>query len=139
MGLEDNKTIVKRFLVASGCGDLETVAALLTDDAQVVTMGSSMVSGNRNREQVLELLKSLSTLLRSGIEFTFLTITAEEDRVSCEMMGRSTLVKGGEYNNQYHMLAKLRDGKLRSLREYIDTKYTDAVLGPVIESRSAEK
>lgn len=52
---------------------------------------------------------------------------------------RSTLVTGGEYNNQYHILARIRDDKLRLLREYIDTKYTDATLGIALAKLQSSK
>lgn len=130
--LEENKHAFKEFLLAIGRGDAAKVAALLTDDAQVTTMGSSIVSATRNRDEVVALISALNSVTKGGIELTFISFTAEEDRVSCEATGRSTLVTGGEYNNQYHMLATIREGKICSLREYIDTKYTDAALGPAM-------
>jgi ketosteroid isomerase-like protein len=127
--LQRNKDVFRNFLLAIGRGDADAVAALVTDDVQIMTMGTSVVSANRNREQLLELVKGLSAVTENGIALNFISFTAEEDRVSCEMTGCSTLVTGGEYNNQYHLLARIRDGKLCLLREYIDTKYTDATLG----------
>ena len=64
-----------------------------------------------------------------GISFEFLNLTAEDDRVAVEAKGRSTEVSGKEYNNEYHFLIFFRDGKVCRMKEYLDTKLAEEVLG----------
>ena len=134
--LQKNKAILKNFELAICRGDVDGVKALISDDVQVITMGSSVVSATRNYDQLIELVKGLDSVTTSGIEMRFISMTAEEDRVSCEMEGNSTLLNGTAYNNQYHVLAHIRDGKIYLLKEYMDTKYADATVGAMLASQN---
>jgi hypothetical protein len=40
-------------------------------------------------------------------------------------------------NNIYHFLFAIRNGKVAEVHEYIDTKYTDEVLGPLMQELAA--
>lgn len=132
--MEDHKAIVRRFLTALGKGDVDTLKTLITDDVAAVCTGTSIVSGTRNYADICTTAGFLNKVTRNGIEFRILTMTAEEDRVSCEVEGRSTLANGKSYNNQYHFLFFLRNGKVRILKEYIDTKLADETLGPLLQA-----
>ena len=39
---------------------------------------------------------------------------------------------GKSYNNQYHFLLFVRDGKVSKVMEYLDNQLADAVLGPYL-------
>ena len=71
-------------------------------------------------------------ITKSGIEFKILNLTAEDDRVACEAQGFSTMINGKAYNNEYHFLFSFRDGKVCQVKEYLDTKLADEVLGPYL-------
>jgi uncharacterized protein len=135
--MEDNKTLCRNFLNAICRGDVEGAVSRTTDDFVVHTMGTSLVSGRRDRAQMSELIGLLAKVTVDGIALEFEAMTEEDGRVSIEMTGRSELVSGGSYNNVYHLLAHVRDGKLWLLKEYIDTKYADESLGPAISILTA--
>jgi len=42
--------------------------------------------------------------------------------------GHLRTAKGREYRNHYHFVFKLRDGKIRAVKEYVDTQYAHQVL-----------
>jgi hypothetical protein len=65
-----------------------------------------------------------------GIRFRILHLTAEADRVAVEARGSSTLMNGNQYNNEYHFLIFIRDGKVYKFMEYLDTQLADEVLAP---------
>ncbi|MET0985582.1 MAG: nuclear transport factor 2 family protein [Steroidobacteraceae bacterium] len=127
-----NKAATRQFFKALGSGDVATLKNLVTDDVEAITPGTADISGTRNYEIVMQLAKAFPLITQSGIEFRILNLTAEDDRVACEMEGYSTLRNGKPYNNCYHFPVFFRDGKICRLKEYLDTKLGDAVLGPYI-------
>lgn len=129
---EANKKMVRQFLTALGSGDGETVATLLTDDCYADCTGSSIVSKIRDRDEIIRTCGYFQRTMKDGIRFEILNMTAEEDRVAVEAEGFSDLRSGGTYNNQYHFLFFMRDGKIAKLREYMDTKLAEDVLRPII-------
>lgn len=129
-----NKQVVRTFLTALGQGDAETVDSLLTEDCVAVCTGTSIVSRTRDRREIVRTADYFKRTMTDGVRFEILTMTAEDDRVAVESEGFSELNNGIPYNNQYHFLFFLRDGKICKLKEYMDTKLADEVLRPVIVS-----
>lgn len=125
-----NKETAKKFLIAMGTGDVETVKSLITDDMAIVTTGTSLISVTHDYHALLGIAKGISKISKGGIDFDFLNLTAEENRVAVETHGKSTLLDGTAYNNQYHFLIFFRDDKICRMHEYLDTKLVDAVLVP---------
>lgn len=130
--MQDNKSVVREFLSALGAGDAERLKSVITEDIAAICTGTSVLSGTRHHAEILATTAGLKQVTQNGIDFKILNLTAEDDRVACEAEGRSILVTGTPYNNQYHFLFTLRDGKVCGLKEYIDTKLADAVLGPLM-------
>ena len=125
-----NKETAKKFLTAMGTGDADTVKSVITSDMTIVTTGTSLMSVTHDYNAILGVAGGISAVTKSGIAFTFLNLTAEDDRVAVETEGKSTMLDGTPYNNQYHFLIFFRDGKVCKMREYLDTKLVDAVLVP---------
>jgi ketosteroid isomerase-like protein len=50
-------------------------------------------------------------------------VTAEGDRVAIEATGRGRLRNGRDYDNSYHFLMIVRDGRVLSVREYMDSQH----------------
>jgi uncharacterized protein len=128
--MNDNKTLVNAFLESLGTGNTERLKTLITEDFSAVATGTAIVSGTRSRDELLHAAQMLKAGTTNGIEFRVLNLTAEADRVAAEVEGYATFVSGLAYNNQYHFLFFIRDGKICKLKEYFDTKLADAVLGP---------
>ena len=132
-----NKQVVRDFLSALGRGDVEGIAATLALEVEAVATGTSFMSGTRDRETILSTAGTLGLITKNGIDFEILSMTAEEDRVAAESKGRSTLVNGTPYNNEYHMLFRLKDGKIFQIREYFCTKLTEEAFGPILAQQTA--
>lgn len=64
-----------------------------------------------------------------GIDFTVHALTAEGDRVAAEVESHAPLVNGKVYNNHYHMLFEIRDGKIAVVKEYADTAHARDIFG----------
>jgi ketosteroid isomerase-like protein len=126
--LEANKVVARAFLAALGGADKAMVGAVLHPDCRAIATGTCALSGERNRDAVLSTVDMLSEATRGGIAFSIISITAEEDRVSVEVEGKSILTSGKPYNNQYHFLFYVRGGKITRLKEYFCTKLAEEAL-----------
>ena len=63
-----------------------------------------------------------------GIRLTPKAFTTEGDRVAVETESYAKHVNGKTYQNQYHFLFEVRGGKIRAVREYLDTMHANDVL-----------
>ena len=66
----------------------------------------------------------------TGLRFTVLATTAEEDRVAVEGESYGIARTGKTYNNLYHLLVLLENGKIKTVREYLDSGHVTETLGP---------
>jgi uncharacterized protein len=130
--MRDNKSVVKEFLLGLGAGDVEKVRSVIAEDISAVCTGTCVMSTTRNHAEVLAAIGMLKQATKNGIEVRILNLTAEEDRVSAEWEGRATLANGKPYNNQYHFLCFVRNGRIYRINEYLDTKLVQEVFGPMM-------
>ena len=65
--------------------------------------------------------------LKDGLRMTVVSCIAEADRVAVEVESAGDLKNGRRYRQQYHMLLTFKDGKISSVREYLDTQHANDV------------
>jgi ketosteroid isomerase-like protein len=123
--LQQNKKIVEDFLATFSAGDIDGVGEGLTDDATWWVLGSiDNFSGSYTKQEMLNLLPNFKTVYTTGaLKIEPRTMTAEDDRVAVEAEGHAELANGRVYNPLYHFLFQVRDGKVASVREYLDTDH----------------
>ncbi|HEX5586664.1 MAG TPA: ketosteroid isomerase, partial [Acidimicrobiia bacterium] len=68
------------------------------------------------------------TMLEAPIRQQVLLMTAEEDRVAVVSEGHAVTLDGVPYDNMYHFLFELRDGRIAAVWEFNDTEHATAVL-----------
>jgi len=126
---ERNKQIVTEFMEVFSGGDVETILSRLTDDATWWVAGTIPgISGTKDKAAFAEMVSGIAASTTSGaIRLTPLAFTAEGDRVAVETESYTELTNGRVYNNLYHFLFTVRDGKIASVKEYLDTEHTTAV------------
>ena len=127
-----NKDVAAAFFVALGRGDVAGLQRVLHPELVAIATGTSLFSGTRRVQDVLDAAAMLKSAAPEGIEFTVVSMTAEENRVSAEAEGRSVLANGSPYDNQYHFLFTVQDGQIVGIKEYFCTKLADAALGPLV-------
>lgn len=128
------KSAALAWLHAIENNDMDAYRASLTDDVCHEVMGSCALSGKRDKAESCALVSQLVDAFADGVRFDIETVTAEEDRVAVEFRGYAELSSGGSYNNSYHVLFQIRDGKICHIREYADTKLVDDVLASMSSS-----
>lgn len=126
---ETNKAVVTEFMEVFSGGDVEAILAFLTDDATWWVAGTiDGISGEKDKAAFGEMLAGLSTLSTTGaIALTPKALTAEGDRVAAETESYAELSNGRVYNNHYHFVFELSGGRIRRVKEYLDTEHTRAV------------
>lgn len=72
----------------------------------------------------------------NGLRFTITATTAEPDRVAVEAESYGHTRDGQLYNNLYHLLVQLGEGRIRSVREYLDSGHATEVLAASAPSQT---
>ena len=126
---EENKQLVLKFWEAFSESRFDDALALVADDVTWWVAGSGEVSGSYTKEEFAGLIKGIGESAPNGIKIIPKVLTAEEDRVAMECESYGELDNGKVYNNFYHMLHQVRDGKLVNVKEYMDTAHVQEVFG----------
>ena len=124
---EENKKIAVKFfdLLSSGS---EEYLDFYCDDSIIWTAGENAIGGKRSKEEIVEFAQGILAAFPNGIAFNITGITAEDDRVAVEVSGDAIHASGQAYNNKYHFLLIIRDGKIMELKEYMDTQLAAKIL-----------
>lgn len=121
--IESNKEIVANFFETFSRGDVPGVIDRMHDDGNWWVSGAiEGMSGTYPKATLAGLLDGARALYREGaLRITPTSMTAEDDRVAVEATSFATMEDGRVYANSYHFLVTLRDGKVATVREYMDT------------------
>ena len=126
--VKKNKELTLAFFDAMQRGDADAIADTYADDGRVVTMGNTLISGSRSKEEIRGFAGGVLEAFPEGLEFTIHCMTAEDNRVAVEASSRGMHASGQPYCNHYHFLLTWRDGELVELKEYMDTEHATEVL-----------
>ncbi|GAA2851736.1 nuclear transport factor 2 family protein [Pseudonocardia halophobica] len=126
---EENKKVVTEFMEVFSSGDVNGILGSLTDDATWWVAGNIPgISGTKDKSGFGEMLGGIAEGTKTGaITLTPLAFTAEGERVAVETESYAELKNGRVYNNLYHFVFTVRDGKISSVKEFLDTEHTTAV------------
>lgn len=128
--IEHNKQFVRDFFDAMNQGNVTAIIDAYHDEGYVHTMGHTLISGKFNKEQIAAAADGIFEAFPQGLSFEILTMTAEDNRVAVEATSHGMHMSGNLYENHYHFLFTLKDSKLLSLQEFMDTeRVTDVLCG----------
>jgi len=114
MGKEENKKFAQTFLEALSRGDWQFVEDAYAEDVVIWTAAPELFPSNGSFPE--------------GLKFTVKAMTAEGERVAIEAESYGKHISGKIYNNLYHFLMVIRNGKISELKEYMDTMHANEVL-----------
>ncbi len=130
MSTENNKQLVRKMFE-----DMDGYLASLADDYTHTIPGKSAFAGTMTRAQYTEVMaQGVGMFFPNGIKMTIKGMIAEGDRVAVEAESYGETAEGTVYNNEYHFLFEVRDGKIQATREYMCTAHIVEVLGPLMAS-----
>jgi len=128
MSAEDNKRFILGFFEDLSAGKGEAVLGAMADSATWWIQGNFPLSGTKTKAQFAELIGQLGSKIDGGLRVTPTGLTAEGDRVAVEAESFAKMTNGKTYQNKYHFLFIVRDGKIQSVKEYLDTIHANEVL-----------
>lgn len=131
MSAEANKKVVLAFLENLSAGKGQEMFAAMADSLTWWVAGKPdrfELAGTKTKAQMVELLSGLGAKLPKGLRVTPKAMTAEGDRVAVEAESYGETANGKVYNNLYHFLFEVRDGKIQAVKEYMDTIHAKDVL-----------
>lgn len=127
--LETNKATVLAFWKAFSESRFADALGLLADNATWRVMGNTSISKTYSKAEFSQLVHGIADSTVQGIQVKGTVLTAEGDRVAMEAGSYGPMKSGKVYQNQYHFLHILRNGKIEAVREYLDTEHVTAIFG----------
>lgn len=126
-----NKEIVAAFWQAFSISDVEGALSYLSDDDFswwiLGDPNKFCLAGSRDKAAFADLLKSVLDVCPDKLKMTPSAWTCEGERVAMEAESYG-YVDGKLYNNLYHFLHVVKDGKISQVKEYLDTTHATEVL-----------
>ncbi len=129
MTTEANKALVSEVFACFTANDIAGALDRMTDDVTWWISGKpehQPAAGVYNREKISGLFYRMDGQLKRGLKMTVKGLVAEGEKVAVEIESYGELRNGRVYNNEYHMLMTIRDGKISEVREYLDTQHVFA-------------
>ncbi|MFC2948043.1 nuclear transport factor 2 family protein [Virgibacillus sediminis] len=129
---EKNKQLVKEFMEVFSTGNIDRFLSYMSDSATWWVAGNiEGVSGEKTMAEFREMNSGLATATKEGaISLKPLAWTAEGNRVAVETESYAEMTNGKIYNNLYHFLFEVENGKIQKVKEFLDTEHTrDVFLG----------
>jgi hypothetical protein len=138
-----NKKLMEEIFANAGNTDPKArnralFTASLADDAQWVVTGQ--YSWSRTFTGKTSILSDLHGHVRSLLAEPARTIArrfiADGEYVVVEARGDNVTKAGVRYDNEYCLVSRLENGKIKEIREYCDSVLTETALGPFPDARN---
>jgi ketosteroid isomerase-like protein len=119
--------LVREFFETLSTGHLEALRPLFHEDASWEATGKSIPGAGitRGRDAIIDdFLAPVRGLFVPGDpKIKILQIFSKDGQVAAETEAIGRLSNGKDYHNRYAWIIEIKDDKVYSLREYMDTAY----------------
>src|SRR5580692_2402953 len=123
MSIEENVQVVKDFFAALGSGDKQRLLALVAEDIEWIIPGKDwpLAGTRRGHAGLADLLETASKTMETSTEPR--EFVAQGDRVLVVGFVRGKVKATNKaFEDDWIFAITVRDGKLTSIREYVDTQ-----------------
>jgi uncharacterized protein len=140
MSAAENKKLVQQIYADSANRSGTTFVDNIAEDVSWVVTGQYSWSGAyKGKDAILNgLLGHLRTLLTDRTRTVAFNFIAEGDYVVVETKGDNVTKTGDRYDNEYCMVWRLENGRIKEVKEYCDSALVERVLGPFPASKLAK-
>ena len=129
MNAEDNKRAAKATWKAFASRDPAEIAAMFTDDAQWFAPPGNATAAALNatkhvmgKADIVQFIAfEFGKLFARDVKLDFKGLYGDGDIVVVEHRLRATLANGAPYDNDYCFVLEMENGRIRRMREYMDT------------------
>src|SRR5260370_19799615 len=121
MSSEGNKQLTSEFFARFGANDIGGALDPMTDDETWWIAGKpglAPTAGVKNKAQIARVFDRLLGQMKNGLRMTVKGSIAEGDLVDVRLEAYGELHHGRVYNNEYHILDKVRDGQICAVHTY---------------------
>jgi ketosteroid isomerase-like protein len=137
MSAAENKKLIQQVYADAANRSGTTFVDNLADDASWIVTGQYSWSHQfKGRDAILNGLmghfRSFFAERPRTVAFNFI---ADGDYVAIESRGDNVTKAGLRYDNQYCMVYRIENGKIKEIKEYCDSALVERVLGPFPEQR----
>jgi hypothetical protein len=122
----DAKTVLREYVAAVEAGDGETIREIFAEDATWTLAGELPISGTwEGRAAIVDefLPTAMSHYAPGSVRLEITGMIAEAGNVALQWTSRARTLDGHPYENHCIGVFTVRDGKIRAVREYMDTHY----------------
>lgn len=127
MSIEDNKQLVMATWLAFWRGDIEEGVANMTDDIQWFTPGSNPLCGWKRGKDAIRAFRFGELDIFEELNREIIGLYGDGDTVVMESQAVGRLSNGAPYDNAACVVWQIRDGKIHSVRQYVDTEKAAAI------------
>jgi len=124
MSVETNKQMLTSTWEAFAKGDIKTAFANMSDEVSWLIPGNlTNLSGVRKgKPAILEFARNAAKTFPNGLQTQINRVYGDGDTVILELTNRGKLANGRDYENEYCFVFEVEGGKIRRVREYVDTQ-----------------
>ena len=127
-----NKELVAAFIEAMRISDVAALTNMITDDFSWWIAGKPeylQTAGEHDKDFFIGFFGGGAELFPNGAEFPVTGMIAEGDKVAAEANMTALTAMGVQYDNSYHFLFTIADGKITRMKEYMDTYHAKTTFG----------
>ncbi|MFJ2773905.1 nuclear transport factor 2 family protein [Streptomyces sp. NPDC087300] len=126
-----SKAVVQAYMDTLMTGDIDALRGFFTPESTWTLAGDLPLSGTwTGPAEILDefVPRMVARLRPETMEFSFMGLIAEGDRVLAEWNTRALAKTGGHYDQHCLAVFTVRDGRIASVREYLDTLHAKTVV-----------
>lgn len=128
--VDNNRRVAMAFFERYDAGDIPGVLDLMAEDIRYWLAGkpgTNATSGGRTKSEMADIFRRMGAAMTGPLRMRVLGAVAEGDKVAVEATSRGELRNGRVYEQEYHVLMTIRDGRIAAAREYMDTAHVNAI------------
>ena len=131
MANDENRELVSDTWAALARGDVKSAFASMSDAVTWTIPGAMAgLSGVKSgKAEIIGFLRSVAKTFPGGLTSDVRHIYADGDVVILEMTNRGTTATGRPYVNDYCFVFEVERGRIRAIREYVDTQKAAELFG----------
>ena len=128
---QQNKALVLDFYSDLSSGNLEGAMSRLDENLEYRIGGHSTefpLAGTHSKSELIEVLGAIGAAIPGGVQVDIFSAIAEGSQVVVEFIARGVSASGKTYENRVAFSCEVVGGKIRKVREYLDTLHANIVL-----------
>jgi len=129
---QDNERLIATFMQLLSDGQIDRAFEQLSDDLKWEVVATSRPAVLTKEQLRTAVAAMISVFVDGSFRMSPIGMVASETTVAVESESYAKIRGGKIYNNKYHSLFFIQDGKITQVREYADTAHVLDVLMPAI-------